>query len=337
MNFETHKLVLLTGAGFTHNFGGFLTKQMWEHIFNQPMVQQLPNLRKALLNRKNKFNYEDIYEFLQKRGGENLKAYIRALDKVYTDIDMLVLKSKRQDLHKIGLNDLRTWLNNFKGSQKKKGFVFTLNHDLCLERHASSNSFLPYLPGAPKAAQCLELQKFEEIGKAVLPKDINSEGVDDTLQELNLIKLHGSCNWRDHNGNSILVIGRTKTKAIADEPLLNYYKDLFRTVLQMHGMHLWTIGYGFGDKHINDILADSIINHGLSLYIINPQRPEIFFESILKCPKGKTLRDAIRGYIPNSFVGIFQFNNMPTQPYTEIMTLIKTALFGTSCPERYLI
>jgi hypothetical protein len=33
---DCSEIVLFTGAGFTKNFGGFLAKEMWSKIFNNP-------------------------------------------------------------------------------------------------------------------------------------------------------------------------------------------------------------------------------------------------------------------------------------------------------------
>jgi len=33
LNLKVNKYILLTGAGFTKDFGGFLAKEMWESIF----------------------------------------------------------------------------------------------------------------------------------------------------------------------------------------------------------------------------------------------------------------------------------------------------------------
>ena len=51
MAMQIREPVLLTGAGFTRNFGGFLTNQMWDKVFNHEQVQHYPflvNLLKQL-------------------------------------------------------------------------------------------------------------------------------------------------------------------------------------------------------------------------------------------------------------------------------------------------
>ena len=53
------KLVLLTGAGFTKSFGGYLSSEMWAVILGQPEIQQNLRLRQLLLNN---FSFESLYE-----------------------------------------------------------------------------------------------------------------------------------------------------------------------------------------------------------------------------------------------------------------------------------
>ena len=43
------KTILLTGAGFTKTFGGFLGSEMWAAIFNQPEVGEDNKLREYML------------------------------------------------------------------------------------------------------------------------------------------------------------------------------------------------------------------------------------------------------------------------------------------------
>ncbi len=58
-DFPTSKTILFTGAGFTHNFGGFLAKTMWAEIHNR---LQRSNQTRLIQKLKNEFNYEDLYQ-----------------------------------------------------------------------------------------------------------------------------------------------------------------------------------------------------------------------------------------------------------------------------------
>ncbi len=51
--------VLLSGAGFTKNFGGYLGPEMWSVIFSQNEISRQPELRKYLLNN---LDYETVYQ-----------------------------------------------------------------------------------------------------------------------------------------------------------------------------------------------------------------------------------------------------------------------------------
>ena len=50
--------MLLTGAGFTKNFGGFLANEMWAYIFNNPLIQSSVILREKLVDDQ---DFESVY------------------------------------------------------------------------------------------------------------------------------------------------------------------------------------------------------------------------------------------------------------------------------------
>lgn len=77
-----------------------------------------------------------------------------------------------------------------------------------------------------------------------------------------------------------MVIGRLKTSLIENEPLLQWYKSLFREVLQHGGLNLLVIGYSFRDPHINSIIIDAIDNHSLKLYVVSPSLPRNFHAAL---------------------------------------------------------
>ena len=79
-----------------------------------------------------------------------------------------------------------------------------------------------------------------------------------------------------------MVIGGNKPAQIHREKLLQWYFDLFQEVLSCPNRRLLVIGYGFRDLHINAVIAQSIQQHGLKLYIISPQSPEGFKNELLR-------------------------------------------------------
>jgi len=62
-DFTVSNAVLLTGAGFTHNFGGFLANDMWAEIHNNFLRHYSgPDNSRVIKEIKNNFNYEDLYQ-----------------------------------------------------------------------------------------------------------------------------------------------------------------------------------------------------------------------------------------------------------------------------------
>jgi SIR2-like domain len=87
------------------------------------------------------------------------------------------------------------------------------------------------------------------------------------IGQTNIIKLHGSFNWRaTGSGQSAMVIGTSKTSRIAGSSLLSWYFDIFRAVLNQGNVKLMVVGYGFGEDHINEVIADAVKTTGLKVY-----------------------------------------------------------------------
>jgi hypothetical protein len=91
---------------------------------------------------------------------------------------------------------------------------------------------------------------------------------------LSYIKLHGSVDWR--NGDEeVLVMGGSKEESIGRFPILAMSFAVFRAAICSENAHLLVIGYGFADKHINDLLAHAVESSGLRLSIIDPTPSDI--------------------------------------------------------------
>jgi len=73
-----------------------------------------------------------------------------------------------------------------------------------------------------------------------------------------------------------MVIGKNKSEIIAREPLLKWYFELFQKVIAEGSKKILIVGYGFGDQHINQVLADGVEKYGLQIYIISTKSsPEL--------------------------------------------------------------
>lgn len=147
MNIDSQDRVLLTGAGFTKNFGGPLARDLWGLIFNNPILDQAPNVRAALL--KN-FDFESVYSAIMSGArppfetgdrevgwDDQRNALGKAVNDAYEYIDMKVRDfSFRTDArYPVNIYKVQELISSFAGDPKKPGFFFTLNQDLFVERH----------------------------------------------------------------------------------------------------------------------------------------------------------------------------------------------------------
>lgn len=76
----------------------------------------------------------------------------------------------------------------------------------------------------------------------------------------------------------MLVVGGQKAGAIARDPLLKWYGELFADALRQPGARLMTIGYGFRDGHINAAINDGL-KAGLKVFNISPQGADAWTET----------------------------------------------------------
>jgi hypothetical protein len=134
--FKPAKNVLLTGAGFTRNFGGYLAAEMWAVIFRQPEIRRYPNLRKRMLEG---LDYEALYHdvlssefYTSEEEGSLTKAIRNAYQEMHELICQWDLK-RNKDAAAV----CRAFIARFDGSGQERGFFFTLNQDLFLERFFS--------------------------------------------------------------------------------------------------------------------------------------------------------------------------------------------------------
>jgi hypothetical protein len=314
--------VLLLGAGFTKNFGGLLADEMWAEIYNHEVIQAQSRIKKLMQNDFDYESvYYSVLEGLKdeenlfppkKFKPQEIKATKEATKFSYDHIDEILLNKMLDYSFRDWSNCINRLLLNF-GNTEKISFIFTLNQDLFIERFYNNppnrdppnryhNARL-YIPGIDKSpiwfmgeedTPFKETPTYEEVKLFYTLKDEeyytlpNKDEFDSKkcslLKEGSyfLIKLHGSYNWKDSDGSSAMVIGRGKTKQINNEPLLQYYFELFDEVLSQDNRRLLVIGYGFGDEHINSVISNAVKEHGLSIYILSPESPKQFKERLYK-------------------------------------------------------
>jgi hypothetical protein len=137
--------------------------------------------------------------------------------------------------------------------------VFSLNYDLCVER-LEHDDFHVETGFEPKGKKLLwDWRRFDESNRLTEKPAIY------------LYKMHGSINWKrdeadnivkiDYIGSNIpadempIIFGKD-FKLEADDPYLFYAYEFRRCTLE--AKLILTIGYGFGDDHINKMLRQAL-------------------------------------------------------------------------------
>jgi hypothetical protein len=321
---DFNNTVILTGAGFTANFGGFLAKEMWSKIFNNPLLDNAGIIKLAL---RDNFDFEEMYSsaFDDRKPypeGE-LKLYKQAVTEAYLAMNDYLLGGNIQ----ISANpkNVLDFLNTFlRTSDGKVGAYFTLNQDMFPETTFDWKPFGPNVDHAVKPNTPVKLPTQAEVDSfmASTPKI-----------DLCYAKLHGSVNWLQEDESETMVIGINKLEAINKVPLLKYYFQLFNQAINRKGTKILIIGYGFRDEHINKCLFDAINNSGLQLYVISSEDPGRFkrkltvkgthegYNGIIteQNNDGITIWRAIQAYFPYKLSGIFPESGARTAAHDEIL------------------
>jgi len=323
-DFTTNGKILLTGAGFTHNFGTPLSKEMWATIFNHEAVQSSPRIRQLMLN---DFDYESIYYTIME--GTYTDSEKEAINTaticayIYLDSVIRDYRFTSNSPYPVNIYKVQNLINLFSGTRARKGFFFTLNQDLFVERKYY-NGERPFLLGIQNKSEWFSSifnQDLKRTDYYNLPSEEELEK--HKLEHLSIgkffyIKLHGSCNWKSPIRPYQMVIGRGKEKQIQEEPLLSWYFNIFKNVFSQPNNRLLIIGYGFNDEHINQVIANSVKNHDLKIHIISPVPPWQFQNDLIKTPYGKDILTGLIGYHPYKLVQMFPGDQSDTQAWLSL-------------------
>lgn len=290
--------VLLTGAGFTKNYGGLLAGEVWNEIFNHPQARLHPNLLQELSDSYPDF--EAVYDLALngKLGPEAKDAAISAVGAAFRSLDKRIV----QTCQGRSLHGVRSFLGLFGPSKAgTAGFVFTLNQDLFVERFAlqASVSANLTLPGYPFRPGChgpyLAAGSSGPLASddyRVVPTENDAGKIEKSTligSGTHYVKLHGSMAWRRPDGGAAMVIGRGKGNQIAIEPILLAYFRIFQRVLLERASRIVIVGYSFRDDHINDLVADAVAKASVDLVVVNPAPWSVFRQRLTGSHKGGAL------------------------------------------------
>ena len=330
---DFRKRALLTGAGFSRNWNGFLASEFFGRLIAKSAIDSNQALKSLLLK---EINFEAALHTLRTQA-ETSPEDIRLLEKAILDVfiehDRAIERTGFFNNEDINIYGVQKFLTRFYG--KDSGYIFTLNQDILLERKfINYETYPPYpprpsLPGIKPHPQWFT-STFGNLDPNGLPSDylrnIDSDHFSppSLVKKFNYIKLHGSFDWRNKSGTELLVIGGGKADAIEMSPILKWYSEVFRSVCMDGDVRLFISGYGFADEHINEVLAMGIREARLMVIIHNTMQPEEMRKQLNKMPYGNDIWSGLLGYSFRPMVEIFPGN----QNYTQELENLEDTIFG---------
>lgn len=266
--------ILLLGAGFSRNWGGLLANEVFEHLICQEEVAADEYLRNLLWSHRTTGGFENALAEVQAAFRTDPGKYApsfhhlqAAVSTVFNQMNQGFFDATEFEFQQNIDRMLRTFLVRFDA-------IFTLNQDVLLEHHYFRHIELatprrwngPQLPGLRRIPS-IEVTIDSSWGKDTWVPNESFE-IEKGLQPC--FKLHGSSNWKDSEGGSLLVTGGDKSREIQSHSVLTWYFDQFKKRLSAGGSRLFIIGYGFRDSHVNDVIIDAVNRYSLQFFVIDP-------------------------------------------------------------------
>jgi hypothetical protein len=299
--------LLLIGAGFSRNWGGWLATEAFEHLLGSPEVARYPVLRRLLWKYQGRGGFEAALAELQSQFAlypnsdrDPLMALQGAVKQMFDDMNAAFISSTDWQFgQQLIERQIGTFLTRFDA-------IFTLNQDLLLEHHYANENVT--LIGKKKwtgvdLPGMMPTWSQEPLHSKSWSRAIWTPLLDDNFKANDgaqpIYKLHGSSNWARADGQPLLIMGGAKTQELLQTPILNRYAKVFEESLTAEGAKLMAIGYGFRDDHINAAIARGV-DSGLKLFIIAPEGAEL---AKLLNPTGATGPILLEGRIEESIIG----------------------------------
>jgi hypothetical protein len=257
---------LLTGAGFSRNWGGWLANEAFEYLLGAPEIDSY--LRGILWGAKVRGEgFEGALSIVQEAYASSKSEEAKQRLDALTQAVIGMFNTMQAGFNKLDYRESELRLQHFLSQFDA---IFTLNQDTLLETLYAGparwserwyGSYLPYMKFIEEP-----VQQYLFMLREPLMQD--SEFVK-RENDQPIYKLHGSHNWfAEPHGERLLVMGGNKTASIGTFRVLARYRDEFQTMLSQPDAHLMVIGYSFGDPHINDAIQTAAVM-GLRIFIID--------------------------------------------------------------------
>ncbi|NPT61161.1 hypothetical protein GNZ13_43150 [Paraburkholderia sp. 5N] len=291
---------VLLGAGFTRNWGGWLGSEVFEYLLGCPEVRSSPAIKELLWSFNEVGGYESALAELQGRARldperhsadlRSLETAIRAMSKT---MDYCISRLENFDLG-LGNRSVRKFLSRFDA-------IFTLNQDLLLEYQYLQRWDGVELPGMRLSSNAGSGPCGIPWTDQWVPASENEFRV--TANRQPCFKLHGSWNWVDSVGGSLLITGGENARALGLPPILDWYHRQFAHYVSQPNHRLMTIGYGFRDIYINDVIAKAVAENGLQLYVIAPEGSDAAANAPLSSGDGRGGRAVVENAFRHGLIG----------------------------------
>src|SRR5882724_2154128 len=286
---------LLTGAGFSRNWGGWLANEAFEYLLGAPEIDDY--LRNVLWAAKLRGEgFEGALSMVQgafasSKSDEAKHRLNKFTQAVVGMFDAMQLAFNKLDYRESDLR-LQRFLSQFDA-------IFTLNQDTLLETIYAGDvrwserwygTYLPYMKFIKEPAHQYTFMLRE-------PMMQDSQFVTHENDQP-IYKLHGSYNWfAEPQGDRLLVMGGNKTARIGTFEVLARYQAEFQTMLSQPDAHLMIIGYSFGDSHVNDAIQTAATK-GTKIFIIDILGVDVIDKRNIRAQITEPVTDLMQALMP---------------------------------------
>lgn len=286
--------ILLTGAGFSRNWGGWLASEAFEYLLGCTEIDQ--ETRRLLWRSKEagggfEDTLADLANAKDEQGRKRFGDLTAALVGMFNAMGLGFMQRQFEFQNEVRYL-AKTFLAQFDA-------IFTLNQDTLLELH-----YLGDITGGKYGACRIPgVKPLSPAASGTLHDKIAPQQPDKANFKLlggaqPYIKLHGSCNWNDGpSGDRILIMGGHKAISIDQFAILSWYHQEFKRYLLRPDARLMVIGYSFSDAHINAAIGTGV-DKGLKLFIIDPVGVDVL-DKRQKEPVGRTRDEYMDKLAPN--------------------------------------
>jgi hypothetical protein len=269
--------ILLLGAGFSRNWGGWLASEAFEYLLGCPEISRNSRLQAVLWRNQPTGGFEHALAEIQaeSRRDPEAKNHLddlqNAVARMFNDMNRGFFDTAQFEFQNFRPRTVRTFLTRFNA-------IFTLNQDLLLEHYYIDNdvsllsdgrwngSELPGMRRIPNSTAANPISWAQLKWTPGLAAEFKT---DTRLQPY--FKLHGSSNWQETTGGAMLIMGGNKVREIGLSPVLSWYHQQLEERLSLAETRLMVIGYGFRDPHINEVITRAVTDRGLRMFVIAPE------------------------------------------------------------------